>query len=202
MSAEISVLDYQPLLMSIGFSILGNVKDAEDAVQETFLKWFEKDTTDVKESKPYLISTLRNLCFTNFQKGQKMEEAKEDIRSNEEERSYIPAYFTDFDMERELSRSYEMICKKLNITETKVYMMKEVFNIDYQEISNIMDKKVENCRKILDRAKQRLEEKNERFKLEMKKNIESFESFREACSTGALSDYLASLKDEVREKLA
>ncbi|MBL4736376.1 MAG: hypothetical protein JKY18_13765, partial [Flavobacteriales bacterium] len=49
---------------------------------------------------------------------------------------------------------------------------------------------------------QRLEEKNERFKLEMKKHLESFESFREAASTGTFSDYLASLKDEVREKLA
>ena len=190
------------MLMSIAYRILGNAKDTEDAVQETFLKWFEKDTTDVKESKPYLITTLKNLCFTNFQKGQKMEEAKESIRSNEEERSFIPAYFLDFDMERELSRSYEMICKKLNITETKVYMMREVFNVDYSEISKIMDKKVENCRKILDRAKQRLEEKNERFKLEMKKNMKSFESFREACGTGTFSDYLASLKDEVREKPA
>ena len=60
MKAELSVLKYQPMLMSIGFSILGNVKDAEDAVQETFLRWFEKDTSNVKESKPYLISTLRN----------------------------------------------------------------------------------------------------------------------------------------------
>ena len=202
MSAELSVLEYQPMLMSIAYRILGNAKDTEDAVQETFLKWFEKDTTDVKESKPYLITTLKNLCFTNYQKGQKMEEAKESIRSNEEERSFIPAYFSDFDMERELSRSYEMICKKLNITETKVYMMREVFNVDYSEISKIMDKKVENCRKILDRAKQRLEEKNERFKLEMKKNMKSFESFREACSTGTFSDYLTALKDEVREKPA
>ena len=202
MSTEISVLEYQPMLLSIGFSILGNVKDAEDAVQETFLKWFEKDTSNVKESKPYLISTLKNYCFTNFAKGQKMEEAKQSIRKDAVEESYLPAYFSDFDMEKELSKSYEMICKKLNITETKVYMMKEVFNVDYQEISGIMNKKVENCRKILDRAKQRLEEKNERFKLEMKKHLESFESFREAASTGTFSDYLASLKDEVRVKLA
>ncbi|MBL4656557.1 MAG: hypothetical protein JKX73_01045, partial [Flavobacteriales bacterium] len=199
---ELSVLQHHPLLMSIGLSILGNVRDAEDAVQETFLRWFEKDTSDVKESKPYLISTLKNYCFTNFKKGQKMEEAKEAIKSEEGISSYIPSYFSDFDMEKELSKSYEMICKKLNITETKVYMMKEVFNVDYNEISEIMDKKVENCRKILDRAKQRLEEENERFKLEMKKHKESFDSFREACSTGTFSDYVASLKDEVREKLA
>ncbi|MBL4656846.1 MAG: hypothetical protein JKX73_02515, partial [Flavobacteriales bacterium] len=135
MSAELSVLQHHPLLMSIGLSILGNVRDAEDAVQETFLKWFEKDTSDVKESRPYLVSTLKNYCFTNFKKGQKMEEAKDTIRSEESESSYIPAYFSDFDMEKELSKSYEMICKKLNITETKVYMMKEVFNVDYNEIS-------------------------------------------------------------------
>jgi len=202
MSPEASVLQYQPMLMSIAFNILGNRKDTEDAVQETFLKWFERDTSEVKERKSYLVSTLKNLCFTNFRKGQKMEEAKENIRSDESESSYVPTYFLDFDMERELSRSYEMVCRKLNITETKVYMMKEVFNVDYEEISKIMDKKVANCRKILDRAKQRLEEKNERFKLEMQKHVESFESFREACSTGAVSDYLASLKDEVREKLS
>ena len=190
------------MLMSLAYSILGNAKDTEDAVQETFLKWFERDTSDVRESKPYLISTLKNLCFTNFQKGQKLEEAKEEIKSNEEESTYIPAYFTDFDMERELARSYEMICKKLNITETKVYMMREVFNVDYHEITKIMDKKVENCRKILDRSKQRLEANNERFQLEMKKHMKSFELFREACTTAAFSDYLASLKDEVRERLA
>ena len=131
-----------------------------------------------------------------------MEEVKENIRSDEGEQSYIPSYFLDFDMERELSEAYELICRKLNVTETMVYMMKEVFNVDYQEIADIMDKKVENCRKILDRAKQRLEEENERFKLEMQIHMESFESFREACTTGTLSDYLASLQDEVRVKLA
>jgi len=198
----LSVLQYQPMLMSLAYSMLGNAKDTEDAVQETFLKWFERDTSDIRESKPYLISTLKNLCFTNFQKGQKLEEAKEEIKSNDEESTYIPSYFVDFDMERELARSYEMICKKLNITETKVYMMREVFNVEYQEISKIMDKKVDNCRKILDRAKQHLEAKNERFQLEMQKNMKSFELFREACATGAFSDYLASLKDEVRERLA
>ena len=188
--------------MSIAFSILGNMKDSEDAVQETFLKWFEKDTSEVKERKSYLISTLKNYCYTNFRKGQKMEEAKEIMKTDVEEHSYLPSYFSDFDMERELSRSYEMICKKLNITETMVYMMKEVFNVDYEEISSIMDKKVENCRKILDRAKQRLEEENERFILEMHKHMESFESFRDACTTGTFSDYLATLQDEVRVKLA
>ncbi|HIN38881.1 MAG TPA: hypothetical protein EYM84_01265, partial [Flavobacteriales bacterium] len=59
------ILEYRPMLLSIAINLLGNIKDAEDMVQDTFVKWFERDTTHVVQSKGYLITTLKNAC-SNF----------------------------------------------------------------------------------------------------------------------------------------
>lgn len=187
--------------MSIALSILGDIRDAEDAVQDTFVKWFERDTSHVEQSKGYLITTLKNTCFNFSRSEKKQDELKEGLMIDEKKEGFFASAWADFDLENELAKSYEAISKNLNFSEKAVYMLREVFNLDYQEISTMLDKKAENCRKILDRAKKRLEEQSERFQIEASKQAASFESFREACNTGRLNEYITSLRDEVLEKV-
>jgi len=195
------VLEYRPILLSIAINILGNIKDAEDVVQDTFVKWFEKDTTHVEKSKGYLITSLKNTCLNFSRSGKKQDEFKEELIIDEKKTGFFPSDWFDFDLENDLARSYATLSKKLNISEKSVYMLREVFGMDYQEISSMLDKKAENCRKILNRAKERLTEQKERFQIEASKHAASFELFQEACRTGKLSDYITNLKAEVLEKV-
>ncbi len=199
MDAYIS--EYRPMLLSIAMNILGNIKDAEDVVQDTFVKWFERDTTHVEQSKRYLITTLKNTCSNFSRSGKRQDEFKEEMIIDEKKTGFFPSDWFDFDLENDLARSYATLSKKLNVSEKSVYILREVFNMDYQEISSMLDKKADNCRKILDRAKQRLTEQKDRFQIEAKKQAASFELFREACRTDKLSDYISNLKEEVLEKV-
>ena len=195
------ILEYRPMLLSIAINLLGNIKDAEDMVQDTFVKWFERDTTHVVQSKGYLITTLKNACSNFSRSGKRQDEFKEDLIIEEKKTGFFPSDWFDFDLENDLAKSYATLSKRLNISEKSVYILREVFNLDYQEISSMLDKKAENCRKILDRAKERLTEQKERFQIEANKHAASFELFREACKTGKLSKYISNLKDEVLEKV-
>jgi len=199
--ADAYISEYRPMLMSIAMNILGNIRDAEDVVQDTFVKWFERDTEHVEQSKGYLITTLKNTCSNFYRSEKKQDELKEDLILDDKKTSFSPSSWFDFDLENELAKSYATISKTLNLSEKSVYMLREVFNLDYREISSMLDKKAENCRKILDRAKQRLTEQNERFCIEASKQAASFDSFRKACQTGKLSEYISSIKDEVLEKV-
>ena len=195
------ITDYRPVLMSVALGILGNIRDAEDVVQDTFVKWFERDTSHVEESKGYLITMVKNAC-TNFCRSEIiLDELRDDVHINQKMEGSMAAAWADFDLENELASSYAAISSKLNFSEKAVYMLREVFDLDYEEISMVLDKKTENCRKILDRAKKHLEEQNERFRIEASKQSESFDSFREACNTGRFTEYISSLKDEVLEKV-
>ena len=189
------------MLLSIAMNILGNIRDAEDAVQDTFVKWFERDTEHVTRSKGYLITTLKNGCLNFSTREKRHDRLKEELIMDDPRPGLQPTGWADFDLENELARSYAALSRRLNFSEKSVYMLREVFNLDYQEISAMLDKKTENCRKILDRAKKRLSDQNERFRIEANKQTASFESFRDACNTGKLSEYISSIKDEVLEKV-
>jgi len=201
-SVEASISEYRPLLLLIAMNILGNIKDAEDMVQDTYVKWFERDTTHVRRPKGYLITTLKNACLNYSRSDHMQEELKDSLVVVEEKSELLPIGWSDFDLENELARSYAMLSRKLTFSEKAVYVLREVFNLNYQEISSMLDKKAENCRKILDRAKKRLLEKKERFGIEANKQAASFDSFREACRTGKLANYISNIKEEGLEKIS
>ena len=200
-SPEVSVFDYKPLLLAIAVEFLGNFKDAEDAVQDTYLRWFERDTSQVVKIKPYLIATLKTVCFDWSKQTQRFWDfQKEILEMAPAKESILPAQWLEFDMDKELSRAYEAMTRKLNISEKSVFLLREVFNFDYQDIAEIVGKKTENCRKILDRAKKRLQENTERFKVEAEKSRQSFLAFQEACRNGKMSELVQSLAYEMEDK--
>ncbi len=200
-SPEVSVFDYKPLLLSIAVEFLGNFKDAEDAVQDTYLRWFERDTSEVVKIKPYLIATLRNVCFDWSKQSQRFWDFQKEIMDMAPAKEdFFPTQWLEFDMDKELSRAYDAMTRKLNISEKSVFLLREVFNFDYQDISNIVGKKTENCRKILDRAKKRLQENSERFKVEAEKSRQSFMTFQDACRNGKMSEFVQSLMYEMEDK--
>lgn len=200
-SPDVSVLDYKPLLLSIALEFFGNFKDAEDAVQDTYLRWFERDTSQVEKIKPYLITTLKNVCFDWSKQSQRFWDFQKDLRQMAPAKEdFFPSYWFDFEMDKELSRAYDALTRKLNVSEKSVFLLREIFNFDYQDIAGILGKKKENCRKILDRAKKRLDENTERFKVEAEKSRNSFYNFQEACKNGKVNDFVQTLMQEMEEK--
>ena len=173
---QISNEDYRqfkPLLFSIGYRMLGSVAEAEDLVQETFLKAFQIDDQQIENKKAYLCKIMTNRCLDVLKSARyKREQYVGPWNPNP---YYLGVHLTlaDIVLQKEgLSIAYLRMMEHLAPDERAVLLLREVFNFTYSEISTIVDKKEENCRKIFSRAKQKVSSiEEESLHYEMNKSI-------------------------------
>ncbi|MAJ51520.1 MAG: RNA polymerase subunit sigma [Flammeovirgaceae bacterium] len=195
------ILIYQPILKSVALKIVGSIEDAEDIVQDTFEKWFAIDRKDIKNTKAYLIRSVRNNSIKFLtslrnkisQKTFTLEEHFEIV-----DKQQIKA-FLNFDMDAQLGEAWHMLHKKLEPLEKSIYVMREVFSVEYEELQEIFDKKKDHCRQLFFRAKTKLEQDKVKFKADF--TVPKFPlSFKKACEFGSFNEMIDELKREVSKK--
>ncbi|WP_144556070.1 RNA polymerase sigma-70 factor [Bacillus sp. X1(2014)] len=158
---QITKEDYQqfkPLLFSLGYRMLGSVVEAEDMVQETFLKAYQISGANIKNKKAYLCKMMTNLCLDVVKSARYKREQYVGPWNPEplilETLTFDPA---DMLIQKEgLSIAYLRMMEHLAPDERAVLLLREVFDFPYAEIANMIEKKEENCRKIFSRAKSKL----------------------------------------------
>ncbi|WHY66635.1 RNA polymerase sigma-70 factor [Neobacillus sp. SuZ13] len=158
---QITKEDYQqfkPLLFSLGYRMLGSVVEAEDMVQETFLKAYQVSGANINNKKAYLCKIMTNLCLDVVKSARYRREQYVGPWNPE---PLIPETLT-FDpaemmIQKEgLSIAYLRMMEHLAPDERAVLLLREVFDFPYAEIANMIEKKEDNCRKIFSRAKSKL----------------------------------------------
>jgi RNA polymerase sigma-70 factor, ECF subfamily len=151
---------FKPLLFSICYRMLGSIVEAEDIVQETFLKAYQiNDDQTLDNKKAYLCKMATNRCLDVLKSARHRRE------------QYIGPWnpvplllekTDDFDpagvvLQKEgLSIAYLRMMEHLAPDERAILLLREAFTFSYLEIANIIEKKEENCRKIFSRAKQKI----------------------------------------------
>ncbi|SMD34821.1 RNA polymerase sigma factor, sigma-70 family [Reichenbachiella faecimaris] len=184
---------YRPLLHTIAYKIVGCSAIAEDMVQDTFLNWFKKERQEVKDAKAYLISSVRNLSINHLKK--KKDELFENMTPNLPSFS-INADISYLDIKQEISESLAVLLKKLAPAERAVFVLKEVFNFEYSDLPSIIGKTSDNCRQLLSRAQQKLNQEKERFALEPHKLSTLIGNFKKA-TLGEFEGLIKSLKEDI-----
>ncbi len=198
MKPEQIIETYRPLLFTIAKDILGNMKDAEDVVQETFIKWLRNNPINIENNKAYLVRAVTNASI-NFKKlvRNKVEIDIPELPDWIPDRGSIDAFKTD--MEQELHEAYQALRERLTPSERGVYILKELFGMDYEEISEIFERQSTACRKLFSRAKQALFEKKERFVSSYEEQKEGFFKFMDATENGKLDQLIGFLKKEMEK---
>lgn len=184
---------YRPLLHTIAYKIVGCSAIAEDMVQDTFLNWFKSERKEVKDAKAYLISSVRNLSINHLKK--KKDELFDNLAPN------LPSFnigtdLSYLDIKQELSASMVVLLKKLAPAERAVFVLKEVFNFEYADLPDIIGKTSENCRQLLSRAQQKLNQEKERFALEPQKLSSLLGNFKKA-TLGEFEGLIKTLKEDI-----
>jgi len=173
--------------------MLGSMKDAEDAVHDTFLKWLTIDTTKIENTKAYLVRMVTNACLNilnarNRWKSLQLDDFQEVLEDKEVEKN-----LTFFDVENQLIEAWAFLHRKLEPIERGVFVLRELFNVDYEDLQLIFDRKAENCRKIVSRAKEKLKNP-ERPKLPISlPQLHLYESFKNVCQKGHLAPLISDL---------
>ena len=185
--------------MTIAQNIVRCKEDAEDIVQEVFLKWLSIDKSKIDNTKAYLIKSVTNSCINHIQSfNKKKQEYLDSIHFDEFVHRIKESNFAHLDLDIDLSRAFKIMQSKLEPLERAVFMLREVFDFDYKAIQETLNKKQDHCRQLLSRAKKKLDEKTSGIHFDLPDISKMVESFREACHFENADKIIADLKKEIQ----
>jgi RNA polymerase sigma factor (sigma-70 family) len=189
---------YQPMLHAIAYNLVRCKADAEDIVQETFLKWLSIDQAKIENTKAYLIKAVTNNCLNHLNSLKKKKiEYLDSIHIPEFLNKVMENNFSKMDLDANLKAAFKVLNSKLEPLERAVFLLKEVFDFDYEAVQITLDKKKDHCRQLLSRAKKKLNEERSKINFEMPDPTQLMESFRRACDLNNASDFVLALKNDL-----
>lgn len=156
--------EHRPLLFGVAYRMLGSVADAQDMVQETYLRWQQAANETVQTPRAWLTTVITRLSINHLQSARVQRETYVGQWLPEpliDERASSPA---DTAMLADsLSLAFLVLLESLNPTERAVFLLREGFDFEFSEIARIVDKSEANCRQILARARQRISDRRPRY---------------------------------------
>ena len=189
---------YQPMLVTIAQNLVQCKQDAEDIVQEVFVKWLGQEQAKIENTKAYLIKAVTNSCLNHLNSfHKKKKEYLDSIHFDEFIHRIKESNFAHLDLDVDLSRAFKALHLKLEPLERAVFLMKDVFDIEYSVIQEALNKKQENCRQILCRARKKLSDNTPQMPFEMPDVSNMLHAFKEACTLANAEKFIDELKEDI-----
>lgn len=191
-------LEYRNLLFSIAYNMLGNIDQAEDIVQDTYLKWMTTQTGDVRYTKAFLVKMLTHRCINHLGSARVQREdyigiwLPEPLQDQEQ-----PIGQFRVESYHALSIGVLVLMEKLSPQERAIFLLKEIFSYDYFELAELFDKTTDNCRQIFKRAKEHLGKDTRRFEIDIKVHEKMLSNFLSAIEEGSMEDLIQLLKEDI-----
>jgi RNA polymerase sigma-70 factor (ECF subfamily) len=186
---------HRPRLFSIAYRMLGSASEAEDVVQDAWLRARQDEQADVRSARAYLTTIVTRLCIDR-------------LRSAERTRMEYPGPWLpeplaepnqeSAELASSLTTAFLVLLEQLSPVERAVFLLREVFELDFADIATSVGKSEANTRQILTRARARLREKRPRFTASRHESQEIVQRFRHACVTGSVEELMAVLHADVR----
>jgi RNA polymerase sigma-70 factor (ECF subfamily) len=183
---------YRPLLFSIAYRMLGSASEAEDMVQETYLRYRLAQDDQIRSLKSYLTTIITRLCLDELKSAR--------ARREEYFGSWLPEpLLTDdadaaIEQRETVSLAFLLLLETLTPPERAVFVLHEAFDYPFEEIGEIIGRNAAACRQLFHRAQLRLAEHRPRFEVSLEEQQELTARFLLASQSGdvqALMDTLA-----------
>src|SRR5712692_5254870 len=187
---------YRVLLFSIAYRMTGSASDAEDLVQETYLRYQASESEEIVSLKAYLTTIITRLALDYLKSARVTREQymgtwlPEPILTSED--GGFP--LADLEQQEALSLAFLRLLEALSPPERAVFLLHEIFAYPFSEIGVMLSKSPANCRQIFHRARQALQDKRARFEPEPQRQRQLLLSFLSASQAGdmaALTSILA-----------
>jgi RNA polymerase sigma-70 factor (TIGR02957 family) len=155
---------YRPLLFSIAYRMLGSASDAEDVIQDSWVRSADAQPSDLRSTKAWLTTVVTRLCLDRLKSARAAREQyvgpwlPEPVLTSSEERP-------DAMLQRDesVTLAFLVLLETLSAEERAVFLLKEVFDYSHDEIAGMLEMTAANARQILHRAKARVAERRPRF---------------------------------------
>jgi len=186
---------YRRLLFAIAYRMLGSATDAEDVVQDCFVRWLQSGQS-ADSPKSYLSSVAVNLCIDRLRSARARREVYVGPWLPEPIAVDQPELGESVALTESLSFAFLQMLERLNPVERAVFLLREVFEYGYDEIAAAVGKSEANCRQIHHRARQRIGDRP-RFRVSYQEHERITAEFLHAAATGDVARLAALLAEDV-----
>jgi len=188
---------HRSLLYGVAYRMLGSVADTEDILQETYLRWHQ--SKDIKNTKAFLITVVTRLCIDQLKSARHQRE------------EYIGSWLPEplvkklghqkgsdelLHLSETLSFAFMVLLEKLNPTERAVYILKQAFEFEYAEISEVVNKTESHCRQLDHRARKHIANNRVRYETDKQTHQRLYANFMKAIGSGETEELVKILASE------
>lgn len=187
-----SAHDHRPLLFGIAYRMLGRVTEAEDMVQETYLRFHQQPEGSIELPKAWLTKTITRLCIDQLRSARRQRE--------EYVGTWLPEPIVGENspegLADTLGMAFMLMLEKLSPVDRAVFLLREAFGHDYDAISAIVGKSEPACRQIVSRAREKLGRQPAQRPTATEEAERLVKEFLSAAQSGELSELLALLTED------
>lgn len=196
MSATDDFVAHRNLLFTVAYELLGSSQDAEDVLQETWLRWASEEREDVRDPRAYLVRIVSRLSLNRLRTLSRQRE------------TYVGPWLPepllttsdvadDVELADSVSTAMMLVLETLTPVERAVFCLREVFSLEYAEIAAAVEKSEDAVRQIAHRARSHVAARRPRQEVTVSEQTAVVEKFLAAAATGDLQSLLDVLSPDV-----
>lgn len=196
MNADEVFTEHRGLLFSIAYEITGSVADSEDVLQESYIRWARADTAEVADPRAYAAQIVTRQALNSLRSAQRRREEyvgpwlPEPLLTS-------PDAAQEVELAESVSTAMLLVLETLKPVERVVFVMREVFGFDYDQIAETVDRSESAVRQIAHRAREHVRSRQRRFEPLGDETARVVEAFLVAATTGDLDGLLTLLDPDV-----
>ncbi len=190
---------HRPRLFALAYRLLGTRSDAEDVVQDAWLRWHHADRSAIRDLEAWLVTATTRLGIDRLRRVRSEREAyfgpwlPEPLSVDDS-----PGPEQNADVAGQVSLAFLSLLEKLGVEERAAFLLKEAFDYDYAQIGELIGHSEANCRQMVHRARMRLQADRPRFAVEPDRHRRLLERFMHAVRRGDRESLLELLDGNAR----
>ncbi|QHD67544.1 sigma-70 family RNA polymerase sigma factor [Sphingobium yanoikuyae] len=190
MDAADSFDPLRPRLIRVAYRMLGSVADAEDVVQDAFIRWMGSDHGAVREPEAFLRRIVTRLCLDQMKSARAQRE------------TYVGPWLPEplveeADEEEDVTLPLMLALERLSPLERAAFLLHDVFGLAFDEVARTIQRDAAACRQLAARARDHVRDARPRFQIEKQRGLEIAGAFFAASRSGDMSTLGALLAQDV-----
>jgi RNA polymerase sigma-70 factor (ECF subfamily) len=191
--------EYRPLLFSIAYRMLGSATEAEDILQEAYLRWQGVPEAEMRSPRSFLSTIVTRLCIDELRSARARRVVyvgpwlPEPLQT-----SAMPEMTRTPELAETLRFAFLLLLENLSPVERAVFLLREVFDYEYAEIAEIVGKSEANCRQMVSRSRKYLKERRPRFAASREEQERVTQQFIRVCEGGDMQGLISMLAPDVK----
>lgn len=187
--AAASSAPLRPKLMRVAYRMLGSVADAEDAVQEAFIRWMKADRSQVREPEAFLRRSVTRLCLDQLKSARRRRETYVG--------PWLPDPVVEEEEEDDVTLPLMLALERLSPLEREAFLLHDVFGLGFEEVAATIQRGPAACRQLAARARTHVREARPRFRVERQRGLDLAQAFFAASRKGDMKALGAMLAADV-----